>query len=296
MKSLIFTIVFLALGVIPAARAADFDAARAWDQLLAQCAFGPRNPGSDGHQECLHYLEAELKKYAPVVERQTFSAVQPVTKEPLRLTNLIARFPGPGTRRVLLCAHWDTRPWADQDPNPENRDEPILGANDGASGVAVLLEIARCLAAEPPPVGVDIVLFDGEDMGREGHLEEYLLGSREYAASLSPPLPEAAILLDIVGGKGMRIPRELYSLQKARRLQEEIYAIARRLNQYVFVNEQGSAVYDDHIPLLEAGIPAVDLIDFSYPYWHTLQDVPANCSPKALEAVGKVVLAWVRGR
>jgi Zn-dependent M28 family amino/carboxypeptidase len=140
---------------------------------------------------------------------------------------------------------------------------------------------------------VDIALFDGEDLGRESHLEEYLQGSREYARNLKIPLPRAAILLDMVGDQDLSIPQEVYSLRNSASLIKEIFDLAAKLNQPAFDPHSGDPVYDDHIPLLEAGIQAADLIDFNYPYWHTLQDTPENCSLQSLGSVGKVVLAWV---
>lgn len=281
--------------VCATAQAVEFDAARAWNDLLAQCAFGPRNPGSPAHQKCLLWMESELKKSAASVERQPFRGREGASGRTLPLTNLIAHFPGskPGPNRVLLCAHWDTRPWADQDPDPANHDKPILGADDGASGVAVLLEIARCLARQKPGVGVDIALFDGEDLGREGHLDEYLQGSREYARTLKLPLPSAVILLDMVGDQDLHISQEQYSLHYCPGLVQQVFAVARRLDQVAFDPQPGDYVYDDHMPLIEAGIQSMDLIDFLYPYWHTLQDTPEHCSAQSLGIVGKVVLAWV---
>ncbi len=278
------------------AQALNFDASRAWAQLLKQCSFGPRDPGSSGHQKCLDYLEGELKKCTPEVERQVFQGKNPVNGKLVRLTNLVAHFQPQNRRRLLLCAHWDTRPWSDQDPNRENRDKPVPGANDGASGVAVLLEIARCLAQQDPGIGVDLTLFDGEDMGREGHLNEYLLGSREYARRLGPPLPQAAILLDMVGDADLFIPQELYSVQAAPRLVQEFFQVALRFHPQVFANRPGNPVYDDHIPLAEVGIPALDLIDFEYDYWHTQEDTPEHCSQASLGAVGEVLLAWIYQR
>jgi Zn-dependent M28 family amino/carboxypeptidase len=291
-KAIFFLIFTLVAG---AAHAIEFDAGKAWDNLLAQVNFGPRPPGGSGHNKCLAWLESELKKYA-TVERQGFIGREGVSGKSLSLTNLIAHIPGKRPERVLLCAHWDTRPWADMDPEPANRSKPIPGANDGASGVAVLLEIARCLSLQKPSLSVDIVLFDGEDLGREGHLEEYLQGSRAYARSLKFPLPSAAILLDMVGDRDLAIPQELYSLNNSPDLVREVFDLAARLNVSAFHYRPGNHVYDDHIPLIETGIPSVDLIDFDYPWWHTLEDTPDKCSPQSLGAVGKVVLAWVYSR
>ena len=274
----------------------DFDAERAWDYLLKQCSFGPRPPGSDAHLKCLKYLETELAKFAPSVNRQALLGINPVTRETCGLVNLIAEFWPERTRRILLCAHWDTRPWAGQDPDFANRDKPIIGANDGASGVAVLLEIARCLSMKDPGVGVDIVLFDGEDMGREGHLDEYCLGSRWYAQNLEYPFPEAAVLVDMVGDADLHIPQELYSRTSAPELITEIFSIAEELGESAFDPRPGRAVYDDHILLLQNGIPAVNLIDFDYDFWHTLKDIPENCRAQSLRSVGRVILAWVYQR
>jgi hypothetical protein len=277
-------------------QAPEFDEELAWEHLLAQCKFGPRIPGSKAHRECFSYLENELKKRTSTVDVQPFMAVDPQTQNSLGLKNLVAEFWGDRTRRVLLCAHWDSRPWADQDPDPNRRGEPVMGANDGASGVAVLLEVARCIAGNDPGIGVDIVLFDGEDMGREGHLDEYCLGSQWYTQNLSYPLPEAAILLDMVGDADLYIPQEIYSQMAAPRLTKEIYALASELGEKVFDARRGQAVYDDHVHLLQSGIEAVNLIDFDYAYWHTVQDVPENCSPASLGSVGRVVLAWIYQR
>ncbi len=291
-----YAMIFLPFFVISFGYGADFDADKAWEHLQAQLAFGPRNPGSEGHRLCLRYLEAELKKYARTLDLQPFSAVIPGTSQTVSLSNVIAGFYPEHPRKILLCAHWDTRPWADQDPDPQNRKKPVPGANDGASGVAVLLEIARCLAARDPGIAVEIALFDGEDMGREGHLNEYLLGSREYASRLQLPLPEAALLLDLVGDRDLRIPQELYSLQSSPTLVREIFAIAAAFGKKEFDPRPGTAVYDDHIPLMQAGIPVVNLVDFEYKFWHTMEDVAQNCSAASLKAVGDVVLTWIYQR
>ncbi len=274
----------------------EFDSARAWEYLQKQCSFGPRPPGSKAHRKCLDYLEMELKKYSSSVQRQSFLGVNPVSGETYTMHNLIAGFWPERSRRVMLCAHWDTRPWADRDPDPANRDQPILGANDGASGVAILLEIARCLAEEDPGIGVDVVLFDGEDMGREGHLDEYCLGSHWYARHLRFPLPEAVVLLDMVGDADLRIAQELYSRMTSPELLSEIFAVAEQLGESAFDPRPGHAVYDDHVALLNEGIQAVNLIDFDFDYWHTVKDVPEYCSPESLGTVGRVVLTWLYQR
>jgi Zn-dependent M28 family amino/carboxypeptidase len=271
-----------------------FDGARAFDLLTAQTAFGPRNPGSIGHGDCLRYLVTTLSRLADSVRTEPFT-VKGYDNEFLHLTNVVAQFRPLERSRVLLCAHWDTRPRADREQNRARQNEPIPGANDGASGVAVLLELASLMNRTPPPVGVDIVLFDGEDYGREGDLEYYLLGSRHFARTVSalPPY-RFGILLDMVGDTFLEIPRELNSIRLAPAVVEMVWGTAQDLGFTQFVNIPGEAVHDDHIPLNEAGIPTVDIIDFNYPdatnrYWHTHQDSPEHCSPESLEAVGTVV-------
>ncbi|MCX6640726.1 MAG: M28 family peptidase [bacterium] len=279
-----------------AADAPQFDPALAWDHLAVQCSFGARNPGSAGHQKCLEYMEGVLKKTGCTIQRQDFLGEDPESQKSYFLTNLIAKFWPNRSRRLLLCAHWDTRPRADQDPDSTNRKQPIIGANDGASGVAVLLEIARCLSLVDPGIGVDLVFFDGEDMGRETHIDEYCLGSQWYAQHLEYPLPEAAILLDMVGDADLRIPYEQNSHYYAPQLVDEVFKIAAKLGETAFDPRPGRPVYDDHIHLLEIGIPAVDLIDFEYRYWHTTADLPAKCNGSSLNSVGRVALAWIYQR
>ncbi len=286
----------LVLGVLMPRQssAAEFNADSAWAYLVRQVEFGPRNPGSTAHRACKTYLVNTLRRFTPRVEEQSFMHYDAVNKKSFMLTNVIARFQPDNPDRILLCAHWDTRPRADQERDPAKRNQPIPGANDGASGVAVLLEIARLLAQTPVPVGVDIVLFDGEDYGREGHLEEYFLGSRFFVQNNTRFFPRYAILLDMVGDKQLQLPREGYSVRYAPDVVERVWGLAQALGYAEFENTVGYYVNDDHSILNEAGIPAIDIIDFFYPdrshrYWHTLEDTPDKCSPHSLKVVGDVV-------
>lgn len=282
--------------------AGEFDGARAFQYLEKQCSFGPRNPGSPGHSACRQFLVKELQKFAAEVEEQPFLYYDALRKQTLNMTNILARFNPTaekhGRASLLLCAHWDTRPTADEDRHKENRNQPILGANDGASGVAVLLEIARQLSQVSPTVGIDIVLFDGEDYGREGHLEEYFLGSRHFVEANTSFYPRYAVLLDMVGDAQLRLPIERFSRENAPAVVDKIWNLAASMARDEFVYEDGLYVQDDHVILNEAGIPAVDIIDFSYPeegrnYWHTTEDTPDKCSPQSLAAVGSVLLKLI---
>jgi glutaminyl-peptide cyclotransferase len=273
----------------------EFDGQRAYEILKDQVSFGPRVPNTYAHQQCLNFLEMELKKYADEVKLQNFTDIA-YENQTLKLTNIIASFRPKTEKRILLCAHWDSNPWASQDSALKNRNKPIPGANDGASGVAVLLEIARILKSTPPLIGVDIVLFDGEDFAHSSDINAFLRGSKYFAKHIETPfIPVYGILLDMIGDKQLEIPKEGYSMKYAPDIVEKVWSVAKDLNMSQFVDETQSEIIDDHLPLNQAGIKTIDLIDFNYPdatnkYWHTLQDTPDKCSPESLEAVGKVLL------
>lgn len=268
-----------------------FDEKNAYAQLVRQCDFGPRNPGSSGHSKCRDFLVATLKKYTDTVEIQPFPMTLPGSRNPVEASNIIARFNPSDTNRIILCAHWDTRPWADKDPDPAQHNTPILGANDGASGAAVLLEMSRLFQAKPPPIGVDIVLFDAEDAGESGESKGWIQGSEYFVRSLKPAeQPLFAILLDMIGDKELQIYKESYSWEYARDITETVWKAAADLGLKEFKDTVRYAVLDDHIPFLRMGIPCIDIIDFDYIYWHTVQDTPDKCSAASLGAVGKVLV------
>jgi glutaminyl-peptide cyclotransferase len=272
-----------------------FDATQAFSYLKRQTDFGPRVPNAPAHEQCLNYLRQELSQYADAVNTQPFS-IEGYSGEQLHLTNIIASLNPQATTRVLLIAHWDSRPRADQDHDPAKRELPILGANDGASGVAILIELARAYRSSPAAVGIDILLVDGEDYGREGDTKNYLLGARYFADHLPQGFhPAFGILLDMVGDKQLEIPKERYSLRYAPDIVEQVWSTARALGIGQFVNSTQNFVTDDHLPLNDAGIKTIDLIDFDYPdqtnrFWHTSEDTPDKCSPESLAAVGTVLL------
>ncbi len=274
----------------------DFDGRRAYGFLVAQTNFGPRNPGSAGHRNCLNYLQSELQSAAEAVNTQSFT-VSGYQKETLKLTNVIASFNVKATTRILLLSHWDTRPRADNESDPKKRDQMILGANDGASGVAVLLEIAHNLKLKAPGVGVDILLVDGEDYGKEGDTQYYLLGAKYFAKHLPPGfVPAFGILLDMIGDKQLEIPKDRYSVEFAPDIVDLVWSTANELRISQFSGNLARGwTTDDHLPLNEAGIKTIDLIDFEYPdasnrYWHSVQDTPDKCSAESLEAVGTVLM------
>ena len=275
----------------------NFSGDNSFQFLEKQCSFGPRNPGSEGYKSCRNYLIETLDNFADTVFTQPFQVT--VDKDTFDLVNIIGRFQQESNHHTLLGAHWDTRPLADRDTNPGLRQDPILGANDGASGVAVLLELARLFHESPPPIAVTIIFFDGEDLGKEGDPKSYARGSSYFADNLPFSTPENGIILDMVGDIDLNISIERNSYRQNPELVKALWKQAETLRLPAFKNWLGYAVYDDHVPLWEkAQIPAVDIIDFEYPnrstnFWHTHQDVPANCSPRSLWQVGTLLTHYI---
>jgi hypothetical protein len=272
------------------------DGERALARVRHQVEAGPRVPGTAAHAAIRDWIARELKRLGGTVELQSFTDSSLGT--PLELTNLIGHF-GPRSsrsagRRIALLAHWDCRPWCDQDPDSAHRTEALPGANDGASGVAVLLEVAELMGRQPPPRGVDLVFLDGEDQGRASHPEEFSLGAKLWAARLGPgeSRPVAAFLFDMVGDRDLDIYPEVYSSQRAANLVALVLEGARATGARHFHPEPRHAIIDDHIPVLEAGVPAVDIIDFDYPAWHTHLDLPDQISAASLAEVASVA-AWL---
>ncbi len=258
-----------------------FDGQRAYADVEKQVAFGARTPGSEAHRQTVNWIRAQL------ADAGWMSEVQETTWGGQPVRNIIASRDGQPPK-VILGAHYDSRLFADNDPDPANHTLPVPGANDGASGVAVLLEIARVLPADSIPV--TLVFFDAEDNGRIPGWD-WILGSRAYAASLTH-LPQAVVIVDMIGDADLRIFQEANSDPT---LSAEIWQTAARLGYAdVFIPEVRYTILDDHIPFIERGIPAVDIIDINYPYWHTLQDTPDKVSARSLQIVGDTVLAWLK--
>lgn len=268
-----------------------FNQELAFGYLTTQCHFGARVPGTKAHLACKDYLVNTLRRYTLRVSEQPFRIPIKYGETPVMCYNIIANFHVEKTQRIMLCAHWDSRPWADQDPNPANHAEPVMGANDGASGVAVLLEIARLIYLTEPRYGVDIVLFDAEDFGQYGRNDSWALGSKQFAQHLTRRYnPEFAILLDLIGDADQQIFIENNSQQYAPEIVKKVWDTAKNLGIMEFVSEVKHDVYDDHLNLLEIGIRCIDIIDFDYPYWHTTEDTPDKCSPQSLGNIGRVLV------
>ncbi len=268
----------------------EVDGERALERVRHQVAAGPRIPGSPAHAAIADWIAAEVGRLGGAVERQTFT--DSTLGRPLELTNLIGRFGPSDPGRLILVAHWDTRARADRDPDSTRRSDPVPGANDGASGVAILLEVAELMHRRPPRVGVDLVFVDGEDQGESSRMEEFCLGSGHYAASLPRGYAKAAFVFDMVGDKDLAIHPEVSSSRRAANLVQIVLEAARATGAVHFHEAPRFRVHDDHVPLLDAGIPAVDIIDFDYPAWHTTRDTPDQVSAASLAEVARVA-AWL---
>lgn len=277
-----------------------FDEKRAFALLEEQCALGPRPPGSPALEQLRLLIEERAAAHRLPAVRLCSIQPDPLGDGDLEVCNIVVSAGPPGGERLWLGAHYDTRPVSDRDPDPERRSEPLLGANDGASGVAVLLHVMEIVGENPPPGGVDFIFFDGEDSGATAVPGTYCLGSQHLARTwrdMGSPLaagePRGLILLDMVGKKDLRIPMERLSLGWAPGWTRAVFARARDLGLPAFVSEPGLAVTDDHEPFLRVGIPAVNLIDFDFPQWHTTADTPAVCAPESLGQVGRLLVSLI---
>ncbi|MCH5221316.1 MAG: M28 family peptidase [Muribaculaceae bacterium] len=286
-----------------------FNADNAYEHICRQLDFGPRVPGSEGHTACCHYLIKALEDAGVDTIIQQMATVTAFNGDRLPITNIIASINGEATRRVLLAAHWDTRPWADMEEDSNLRNQPIPGANDGASGVAVLLEIAHVLCADKPAVGVDILFTDAEDYGSNDNdgenSDSWCLGTQYWAEHIVPytvdNMPVYGILLDMVGGRGARFFYEAFSILYAKTPTLKVWSEAARLGYGdFFPMAVGGAVTDDHVVLTNAGIPTVDIIELNNaetgsfpPSWHTHNDNLKNIDSATLRAVGETVLSVV---
>lgn len=283
----------------------QFNADSAYNYVAKQLEFGPRVPGSEAHKQCAEWFIDFFNDKADTVYVQDFRT-RLYNGNGIDGKNIIAAFNPEAKKRILLAAHWDSRPFADHDPDEKNWNTPIDGANDGASGVGVLMEIARVLKDNPINVGVDIILFDLEDYGAPYYLnlmtnDDWALGSQYW--SKNPHIYNYrayfGILLDMVGAPNAKFPKEYYSQQFAPALSNDVWRIAREIGYSdYFTNELGHPINDDHIYVnVHARIPMIDIIHLEnnsessfYPYWHTVKDNIEQIDPKTLGMVGDVVV------
>ncbi|MBX3118635.1 MAG: M28 family peptidase [Fimbriimonadaceae bacterium] len=278
----------------PKAESYAFDQAKAWAHLMKQVEFGPRVPGTDEHVKCRDYIVEEMKKHTENVRLQEFVHVWSATRARKQMWNIIGEQGWKDAKvRIVVLAHWDTRPTADMEWDSDKQKQPIAGANDGASGVAVLLELMRVMKDKrPADLGIMYLMTDGEDLGPS--LEEMFLGAVHFSKNLPSPKPDYGILLDMIGDKDLQVPMEPNSMRLAGPLVNAFYSHAQKIGMSsTFPKKIGPEIYDDHLALNEKGVPTIDLIDFSYDPWHTLADTPDKCSAESLGKVGKMMESWL---
>ncbi len=273
-----------------------------------QCDFGPRTMNSDAHDQCGQWIAEQFRRYGlDVIEQK--ASLKGYDGTSLRSTNIIASYKPDQNDRILLCAHWDSRPWADNDPDEKNWKTPVMAANDGASGVGVMLEIARILQQNDSlDKGVDFICFDAEDWGTPQWSESndesdtWALGAQHWAANLHRENYKArfGILLDMVGGEGARFYREQYSMHYAKQVVAKVWKAAEVIGYgSYFPQQDGGAITDDHVPVNQvAGIPCIDIIPYypdceasSFgPTWHTVNDDMQHMDRNTLKAVGQTII------
>lgn len=280
-----------------------FDGKRAMGYLEELCKIGPRISGADGMKKQQDYLQKHFEKLGGKVSYQRFAARQTSQRNDVEMANMVVSWFPDREKRVIICSHYDTRPIADQEPDRRKWHDEFVSANDGGSGIVLMMEMAHAMKDLKTNVGVDFVFFDGEEyvFGRE---DEYFFGSKEFGANYRKNKDkvkyQGAILLDMVGGKNARFAIDPASHAKAGSLLEEIWAIAGEQKCDAFLAEYGQAVEDDHLALQRAGIKAIDIIEWpyrqgtGYEHWHRLTDTPDKCSAATLAQVAKVLGVWLQ--
>jgi glutaminyl-peptide cyclotransferase len=280
------------------------DGQRAFGYLQELCAIGPRPSGSPGMEKQQTLVQKYFEKLGGKVSFQRFLANNPLGGDKVPMANIIVEWHPERKERILLCAHYDTRPFPDNDPDPVQRRSGIfLGANDGASGVAVLMELAHLMPKLSGPLGVDFLLLDGEELVYVEGRDPYFLGSTWFAQQYAQTPPQHkykwGVLLDMVGDMNLGIYQDRYSAtwHETRPLVKAIWGTAGKLGVTEFIPRVAYEVRDDHLPLRNtAKIPTCDIIDFDYPAWHTTRDNPQHCAPSSLAKVGWVVYEWIKSQ
>lgn len=303
MRTCLATLMLIAASLLHGAEEAkqqivkpEVDGRRAYDYLTEICKIGTRVSGTAGMARQQQMMVQHFSDLDADISFQSFDVAHPVTGEPVRMKNMIVSWHPEAKERILLCCHYDTRPFPDRDPrNPRG---VFVGANDGASGVALYMEMANHIKKLDLPYGVDMVFFDGEELVYNRG-DKYFLGSEHFAKEYRDNPPEhryvCGVLVDMIADRQLQLYYEKNSVKHAPEVAQSVWKAAAELKQRAFVPRVRHEVLDDHIPLNEiARIPTCDLIDFDYAYWHTTSDVPRNCSPRSLESVGNVLLYWLQ--
>lgn len=273
-----------------------FDGERAFVDLVKQVEAGPRLPDHPGLDFTRNLIRTTLTENGFDVHTQPFETTSPLLMKQVKGENIFGVYPKGATVKYIISAHYDTRPYADMDPDPSKRMLPVPGANDGASGVAALLELSRAIPQATPPHGIALVFFDVEDHGGKGDEMGFCLGSRYFASNLPTQVQgfQHGINLDMIARDGMTLPMEGYSLSKAPRLTFDLWNAGSSLHPDVWLKTRGPSIYDDHMPFLALKMSYIDVIDFEYAPWHTTGDTPDKCSAQSLDIVGDTILQFIQ--
>ena len=298
MKNIIFILLFICSSLLSSQSIIipDFNGDQAFEYIKKQCDFGPRYPGSLGHQQLSDYLYDYFILNSDSVSIFTDSISHPVNNKKIKITNFLIKHNVSSNERYLFIAHWDTRDRADKDSDSQKQSIPILGANDGASGVALLMQLSNHIKNDInlKNIGIDILLVDAEDMGRPGYVNEWGLGTQSFVKQYKGILPKYAICVDMIADKNPIFKIEKFSYNNAKELVNEIWGLANDLGYKEFVWQLTPPIYDDHVYYHQGtSVPSIDIIDFDFPQWHTTDDTIENCSSKGLFIVGDVLLNFI---
>ncbi len=291
---------------IPMAAAPDFNADSAFSYTAAQCAFGPRVPNTEAHRLRGTYIADKFESFGATIINQ-YTDIAAFDGTILKARNIIASYNPEASMRILICGHWDSRPWADNDPDPSNWHTPVLAANDAASDVAVMLEMARLIQLQPLQIGIDFICFDAEDYGipqwadNTDNSSSWCLGSQYWAAHphVYGYRANFGILMDMVGGRGSTFSKEGFSKRYASQIVDLVWNTASSISYgQFFPMRDGGYITDDHLPINEiAGIPCIDIVPYFTdapsgfgPTWHTVNDNMEHIDRNVLKAVGQTVL------
>ncbi len=279
-----------------------FNGESAYKHVANYAEFGARVPNTKAHTDAKNYILSIINKYADKVVKQDFT-ISGYDGVKLDLTNIIASFNPAQAKRILICTHWDSRPWADAENDTLLHKQPVHGVNDGGSGVGIMLEAARILKEKQPNIGVDLLFVDGEDYGKSSDLSMFCLGSKYFAATKNDYHPAFGILLDLVGDKEAKFYKEENSINAAEDVVDLFWDAAAKVSAVSFVNQNKYSIYDDHIPLIKNGIRTIDIIDAELvgadktlgrrAYWHTLKDDLSNIGQAAITDVGNTLIYFI---
>lgn len=277
----------------PPVQTPAFDQENAYRLLVDLCAFGPRNHASDGKQKAEAWIQQRLRETGAEVTVHEFQHTSKRTNQSESFRNIIGRINPNVKERILVATHYDTHSLAEEDSDESQRSNPIIGANDGGSGVAVMLEMAMRWKENPPRAGIDLIFFDGEDFGLGEEWGDYFLGSKAWMRDHPDYRPLWGVVIDMVGDSQFEIRKERTSVAGAPAVVQRVWDAAARVRAAGITDKTGGRVMDDHTAFLEKGIPVVLLIDFNYQWFHTTADTPDKCSPDSLGQVGRTVMEAV---